>query len=340
MTAPIPQHLREAEPEDPLGPACLLAQSGDLEGAAAAIAQVGEMNAEDAWLTLAGLLHQGSGVCENQQAAARIWQALAQEGVAQAQALWGMALVKGQGVPRDGPLGLEWLRRAAAGGFVQAWGMQSQVLRHGTPDIAPDAEAAFDLLLQGAELGDAEAWLDLASACLNGDNISASLADAFECNRRAAALGNPKGHFNLGLAYEHGRGVAQDDALAWACYQQAAEGELPEAIHNLAVLTFSGRGTQKNEAQALALYMKAASCGMTLSCFALGDMFMHGRGCHADAVEALSWFLLGAASGHEPSQAQVRALVKALPTEQVAEAFSRVERFGGCEAGAGAVVSH
>ncbi len=191
--------------------------------------------------------------------------AQAERGDADAQYRLGRMCAKGEGVPQDYMLAVEWFRKAA-------------------------------------EQGNAKGQNALGTMYASGTGVPQDYVQAIAWYRKAAGQGEMMAQANLGVMYDTGRGVPQDFVQAAEWYRKAAEQGYALAQCNLGLMYASGQGVPQNDEQAVVLYRKAADQGFALAQYSLGGMYGNGRGgVLQDNVEALKWLFLAAseASGDD-----------------------------------------
>lgn len=159
------------------------------------------------------------------QAAVQAWRPLAAQGDTKAQFWLGSMYYRGQGVPRNVPVALRWVRRAA-------------------------------------ELGNVEAQAALGSLYFFGDDqVPANDREAQRWFRMAAEQGHPEAQVGLGNMYFLGRGVVQDEAAAAKWFRAAADQGVPQAQGLLGTMYFFGQGVPRDYVQAYKWLHLAAQQG-------------------------------------------------------------------------------
>jgi TPR repeat protein len=184
--------------------------------------------------------------------------AQAERGDADAQYRLGRMCAKGEGVPQDYRLAVEWFRKAA-------------------------------------EQGNANGQNAMGTMYASGTGVPQDHVQAIAWYRKAAEQGEMMAQGNLGVMYDTGRGVPQDFVQAAEWYRKAAEQGYALAQCNLGMMYASGQGVPQNDEQAVVLYRKAAEQGFGLAQYNLGGIYGNGRGVPRDDVEALKWLFLAAA---------------------------------------------
>ena len=143
----------------------------------------------------------------------------AEEGVAEAQAVWGQMLIDA-GEAKEG---FAWFNRAAAQGHVMALNMVGRCydLGWGTPvDKVRAAECFRIAAARGLDWG----MYNYATALTLGEGVAEDRAAALGWFEKAAALGNAKAANYIGSFHEDGWVVERDMAKAAEYYARAAEG--------------------------------------------------------------------------------------------------------------------
>ena len=123
-----------------------------------------------------------------------------------------------------------------------------------------DAEAV-EWYRKAAELGLVDAQVILGNRYHDGKGVPQNDAEAIEWYRKAAAQGNTDAQNNLGAMHENGKGVPQNDAEAVKWYRKAAELGNAAAQNNLGVMYANGKGVPQNDAEAVKWFRNAAELG-------------------------------------------------------------------------------
>lgn len=149
---------------------------------------------------------------------------LAERGNPEAQYRIGRMYEFGAGFPANKAAGIEWYRKAAAGGSSSA--QQELGVLYSSGDGVPKDEAqAVAWFEKAAAQGNPTAQFNLGLMIAKGAGTKRDDARALAWFRKAADQGFPPAQYKLGLAYEFGEGgLAKDPALAYANYAIAARG--------------------------------------------------------------------------------------------------------------------
>lgn len=143
----------------------------------------------------------------------------AEEGVAEAQAVWGqMCLDAG-----DRRAAFDWFNRAAAQGHAMGLNMVGRCYDLGWGTRVDKVRAAECFRL-AADLGLDWGMYNYATALTLGAGVAEDKAAALALFERAAAMGNAKAKNFVGSFHEDGWVVPRDMARAAALYADAADG--------------------------------------------------------------------------------------------------------------------
>lgn len=149
--------------------------------------------------------------------------------------------------------------------------------------VPQDQRAAFALFTKAAKKQPV-AMSNLGIMYFYGMGVEKNYAEAMKCFRAASAEGIGSAQFNLATMYHHGYGVKQDLAEASKWYEIAAlQGEL-QAQNVIATFYEAGTGVVQDRAQALKWYTKAAEGGYTMAQYNLGSMYRDAND-HKTAME-------------------------------------------------------
>jgi TPR repeat protein len=244
-----------------------------------------------------------------QQAAARAAdaarsQAREREAAAESLTKRGIALLQGDGVPRDDVAGVACLHAAADAGNATALFELGNAysLGRGTPTDAP---GAADLWRRAAQLGNTGAMLALSHSYRDGVGMSKDPARQVALLQQLAARDDPDGTNELGFCYVNGQGVSCDDREAFRLFRHAADLRSATAMSNLFLMYAKGRGVAKDPDEAGRWLEKAADAGLPDAMWTLGNAYATGNDAVAvpkDLPTARAW-ILRAARARSPQAA-------------------------------------
>ncbi len=124
---------------------------------------------------------------------------------------------------------------------------------------------AFDLFMQAAKAGDAEAQNTIASMYQQAQGSAVDLKQSNYWYRQAAEQGYTRAQFNLANLYRKGEGIEQQDGQAVRWYREAAKQGFGPAQNTLAYMYALGRGVVRDRAQARLWFSKAAKQGLNIA---------------------------------------------------------------------------
>jgi len=195
----------------------------------------------------------------------------------------------------------------------------------------PAAQAAdgqpVEVLIQGAQLGDAKAERDLGLRYLTGKGIETNEAEAARWLMQSAYQGEPTSEYWLGTLYSGGKGVPADGFQAKHWYEAAAKKGNVKAMHSLALAEFDGKGMDRDARSAILWFTKAAELGLRPSQYNLGNIYEQGNGVSRNLVEAYKWYAIAAAKGDHDADVRLTAVSSQLKPEELAQAKEAVTSF-------------
>ena len=172
------------------------------------------------------------------------------------------------------------------------------VSSNATDDTGANSQPAnsdFELTLDLAEQGDADAQFEVGVGYATGVGVPQNFIEAVRLYRLAADQGNADAQYNLGVMYENGEGVLRDDVEAVRLYRLAADQGHADAQTNLGRMYAEGWGVAQEEMEALRWWRLAADSGISEAQFNVGAIYANGSGVPRDDVQAHMWFVLAAA---------------------------------------------
>lgn len=167
---------------------------------------------------------------------------------------------------------------------------------YGDEDSPPDFAAAFDLLTQEADAGNALAMADLGRMYTEGlgREPDPKLAQEWYAKALAAFLSAEKTapdrctQYRIGKLYASGLGTEQDYEEAARWLEKSADAGYKYAQYTLAGLYRDGKGVEQDYAAARELYAKAVT--FPYAAYELGKLYRDGLGCEADEKRAARYF--------------------------------------------------
>lgn len=147
--------------------------------------------------------------------------AAAQNGIVEAQAVYGQYLLDGHGVARDAAAALEWFKHAARADHPMAMNMVGRCYEFGWGTAASAAVAVY-WYREAARAGLDWGMYNYATMLALGNGVDEDRAAALAWFEKAAALGHAKSINLIGGFHEDGWVVAADRDAAFDCYRRAA----------------------------------------------------------------------------------------------------------------------
>lgn len=203
----------------------------------------------------------------NPEQAIASYKELANLGNAEAMNALGLVYNKGISVPVNEQEGVQWLEKAAAAGYANAWYNLGLLLKQ-TDKIEDQVKA----------LG------------------------YFE---KAANSGYNKAYHAWGGMIMKGNGTSQDYPLAFSIFKQGAEKGDPSSIYSVGYMYYKGLGCAQDYSQAVQQFVLGAQKGNLASMYMLGLCFRNGYGVTIDTDKAKFWLNKSAARGLKKSEIEL-----------------------------------
>lgn len=195
------------------------------------------------------------------------------------------------------------------------------VLYEGGSGIDKDMEASLNWLKRAAEGGMVEAQRNLGVFYHDGvDDPDDDIDQAIYWYQRAASQGDLTGQLRLGILLDREKNTTFDHREAIRWYLLAARQGVAQAQHNLGVMHSQGRGTPVNPDKAMGWFFKAAKQRYTKAMIEIGEKYMSGTGVEPSLVEAYKWFQLADINGHETAAQKMKEIAAELTSEQIRQA--------------------
>jgi len=234
----------------------------------------------------------------------------------QAQYIAGLLLYSGHdGVERNKETGLEWLRKAADNGYMEAQFKVGEIYApllgafSETPPTQDDYAQAAKWYLLAAEQGHKEAQSRLAGFyAVTNRGVDQDFTQAFKWYKAASEQGDDLSRFRVAEMYRDGRGIAQDTAQAFNIFSELATKKAKgvayeNALYALAQAYEKGQGVAQDYEEAIKLYKEViekekanslALRGNTAAALeSLGRFYADGRGVAQDFAKAEEFYNQG-----------------------------------------------
>jgi len=216
---------------------------------------------------------------------------MADTGVAEAQAYWGLALENGLTKPADPAQAWTSISQAAYKGLPWALNLQGDYLAYGLAGSKDLAKAIISY--QTAAQFDAGAMQKLILRYQNGIDVphDRERMDYYLAQLRVlASHGNPQAAEALGDFYRNGIVQPQNNPLAISFYRQAADYGRASAYYRLGEMAENGEGGPKDARAAFHYYRQAATLLYLPAFYNVAVALAAGTGVAKNGPEAQEWF--------------------------------------------------
>jgi TPR repeat protein len=246
----------------------------------------------------------GVGAPVDPAAAAEHFRAAAEAGHGPSQLRYGLALLNGNGVPRNTFQGESWLRRAALTGEPHAAVALGQYYADSGDGLPPNHAEAMQWFRRAADAGHGGAARALAHRHLHGVGTTADPREAIRWLRVAVANDDVHARVDLAGMAQTKHASEQDRAQALALFREVAEAGDMAAAYNVGLCYGEGIGTERDDERALAWFRRAAET-LPIAQYWCARMIGEGRGAPQDFAASRAWFLRAAEQGFHDAQAAV-----------------------------------
>lgn len=170
-------------------------------------------------------------------------------------------------------------------GWTDAYKKAREYL-YGTLETEPDKEAAYEIMKEEAEKGNAYAMADMGKMYAQGIFADAEQTEAQEWYRKAlTAMLTVEGRkenayleYRIGKMYQYGLGTEGNLAEAARWFGRAADKEHKYALYSLGMLCLHGKGVEQDDVKACRLFQRSHKKGNPYASFELGKLYEAGRG--------------------------------------------------------------
>lgn len=202
------------------------------------------------------------------------------------QLLYGASFMDGEA--NDYTSAFYWINEANKNKLPESYAVLAELYRNGF-GTSQDIKKAFELNLEGANLGDQTAMFNVAYCFGNGQGVDANQSEAFKWYKKLADCGNISAQNNIGAMYQNGTGVTKDSSEAFKWYMKAAKGGNSLAECNVGRCYASGDGVEKDLTEAVKWFTKSAEHGNPQGYSALAYCYAYGLGVAKDMAKAAYW---------------------------------------------------
>lgn len=165
---------------------------------------------------------------------------------------------------------------------------------YGTEEAEPDKEAAYEIMLEEAENGNALAMYDVAKMYKQGIHVEPDETAAAEwyqksfqafCYAERNAV-KPNHHayleYRIGKMHQYGLGTEEDFGKAAEWFQRASDKNHKYAQYSLAMLYRQGKGVPQDDREAHRLFQCSHKQGNAYASYELAKMYEQGIGIPAN----------------------------------------------------------
>ena len=157
---------------------------------------------------------------------------------------------------------------------------------YGTSEMEPDEEAAYEIMKEEAEQGNAYAMADMGKMYAQGIFVEADKAKAqewYEKSLKAMLIvegrkENTYLEYRIGKMYQYGLGTEENLPEAAKWFGMASSKEHKYALYSLGMLYLHGKGVEQDEEKACQLFQCSHKKGNPYASFELGKLYEAGRG--------------------------------------------------------------
>jgi hypothetical protein len=169
---------------------------------------------------------------------------------------------------------------------------------YGTPETEPDAEAAYEIMLEEAERGNAYALHDMGKIYAQGIFVESDQETAGVWYHRSltAMLAaeqekeNTYLEYRIGKMYQYGQGTEENLSEAAEWFLLASQKEHKFALYSLGMFYLHGKGVKQDEAKAYWLFLRSYGKGNPYAAYELGKLYETGRGTERNQEKADSCY--------------------------------------------------
>ncbi len=238
----------------------------------------------------------------NHEFAVKLFTEAANGGITVAKYKLGKMFLSGDGVEKDIPKAVEWLKQAALeeNGFAE-YALGRLYLKGEA--VEKDAITAEKYLLKSASRGNKYAAYLLGKEYLCGENFDKNTQKAVGYLELAAEKNFEPAEYVLGKLYLQGEEIGKNAANAEEYLLKAAEHGNKYAEYILGKEYLRGENFPKDVQKAIDYLKRAAGKGLNFAEYELGKIYLFGNDAPKDTETALAYLKSAAANGNEYAQA-------------------------------------
>lgn len=200
----------------------------------------------------------------------------------------------GEGVDKNIPLAIKWMRKAADAGYTNAQLGIGMAYFSGVEDGLDQNYALSEkYLLLAANKDNTEAQAYLSVLYVNMEEYSKALVWA----RKASQTSNPTGYYILGRIYNEGLGVEVDQLKGLEYFEESANNGDADAQNLVGNIYTDADFVEHDYKKAFDNYQKAAAQGHAYGMLNLGLCYQDGQGTKKNSSLAKEWIQKAADAG-------------------------------------------
>lgn len=169
---------------------------------------------------------------------------------------------------------------------------------YGTEDTEPDEEAAYEIMKEEAEKGNAYAMHDMGKIHAQGifEDPDQEKAEEWYAKALASMLSveeekdNTYLEYRIGKMYQYGLGTEEDLPEAAKWFTLAADKEHKYALYSLGMLYLHGKGVEQDEEKAAQLFFSSHTKGNPYASYELGKLYEAGKGTEKNPEKAENFY--------------------------------------------------
>lgn len=224
---------------------------------------------------------------------------------------------------------LQWTRRAAEAGLLQAQTDLGGLYLNGGRGVAPDFAESYRWFSKAAEQGSLQAEVFVGMLLYDGQGVAQDRPAALLHWRKAANAGIAEAQFRLGrVLAQQAETVQEGIRLLEQSAREGQSGGIPQAATTLGNIYYRGaNGAPQNPQLAAVWYAKGASAGDPLAQWVYAEMLLEGNPVPQDEQRGLAMLRMAAGQDFVPAIGRLINTLRNMPDaaahEQEAEAWNR-----------------
>ena len=199
----------------------------------------------------------------------------------------------GEGVEKNMPLSIKWMKKGADAGYIKAQTALGAAFLQGMEGLDQNYALSEKYLLMAAEKDNADAQSFLSHLYIAMEDYDKAMLWA----RKAAQMNHPQACFALGRIYDEGLGVQVNhlEGLKW--FEKAANGGDADAQNMVGNIYTDADFVKHDLKKAYKYYQLAAAQGHAYGMLNLGLCYLNGDGVEASFITADEWIRKAADAG-------------------------------------------